>query len=90
MNQAEFIQILTENNYSYKIEGDIIVIDHREHVDLAELTTLPANITFKNNGYVSLSGIDTLSENIKFENNGEVYLKSGLHKHGKYRHPKPE
>jgi hypothetical protein len=90
MDQEEFIEILKKNNYSYKIIGDTLVVDHFEHIDLDSVFILPENIRFKNNGYVSLGNLIALPQNVKFENNGEIYLKTGLYKHGRYRHPKSE
>jgi len=85
MEQEEFIIALNQKHYSFRIVGDIIIVDHPGHVNLDNLDTLPKNIKFMNNGYVSLSSLAELSENIKFENNGEVYLKTGLYKHGHFK-----
>jgi hypothetical protein len=87
MNQQEFITILKEKKYSYKTDSNTIIVDHYEHVDLDNLTMLPENIIFKNNGYVDLGALVGLPEKVKFENNGEVYLKSGIYKYGNYTHP---
>jgi hypothetical protein len=88
MDQEEFIKILTEKNYSCKMVGDTLVVDHHEHITLDDITELPDDIKFVNNGYVSLNSVAELPKHIKFENNGEVYIKTGLYKYGKHLHPK--
>ncbi len=76
MTRDEFIKILDEKGYSYKIEGDKIVITYESLVDLDSLTSLPPGVEFKNEGTVNLSSLKILSPGVKFENVGNVYLSS--------------
>ena len=57
MTQEEFIEVLKKKKYSYKIEGDLIVVTHYSGVYLDALTTLPAGVKFENGGYVYLDSL---------------------------------
>ena len=56
MTREEFIEILDKKGYSYKIEGDKIIVTHESDVSFDDLTSLPPDIEFKNVGdvYVGL------------------------------------
>ena len=77
MTQEEFIKILKEKGYSYKMEGDKIIVTHRGHVNLRFLTSLPPGVEFKNMGDVFLDSLTGLPSDMEFINSGYVYL-SGL------------
>ena len=72
MTREEFIAVLKEKGYSYKIQGDKIVITHSGYVWLESLETLPPGVTFKNGGTVDLG----LPPGMAFKNGGNVYLMS--------------
>ena len=76
MTQEEFIEILDEEGYSYKIEGDKIVVTHNGYVDLRSLTSLPPGVVFKNGGNVNLSALTSIPPGVVFKNGGDVGLKS--------------
>ncbi len=76
MTREEFIKVLEEEGYSYEIDGDKIVINHRMGVDLRGLKTLPPGTEFKNGGYVCLDSLETLPPGVVFRNEGKVYLES--------------
>ena len=49
MTREEFIKILGEEGYySYKIEGDKIVVTFGGYVNLGSLTSIPPGVEFKN------------------------------------------
>jgi hypothetical protein len=77
MTQKEFISILKEEEYSYDVEGDLIVVtggDKDGYVNLNALTSLPPGVVFKNRGDVELRALTSLPSGVKFENGGDVYL----------------
>jgi hypothetical protein len=76
MTREEFIEILEEKGYSYKIEGDKIVINHKRWVDLRLLDSLPSDVVFRNEGYVELNSLTTLPPGIEFKNVGDLWLDS--------------
>ena len=76
MTQEEFISILDKKGYSYKIEGDRIVVTYEGNVDLESLTSLPPSVVFKNGGAVDLEGPTSLPPGVVFKNRGNVYLSS--------------
>ncbi len=79
MTRDEFIQILKENAYSYKIEGDnLVVINGNDYgtVWLDSLTSLPSGVVFENGGKVWLNSLTSLPSGVVFENEGGVDLSS--------------
>jgi len=74
MTREEFISILEEKGYSYRIEGERIIVDNEGFVWLYGLTTLPENVEFRNVGAVALC-LTTLPENVEFRNSGNIFLK---------------
>ncbi len=76
MTREAFIEILREKGYSYKIEGDKIVITHRGWVNLMNLTSISSDVVFKNMGYVDLSNLTSLPSGVEFNNKGNVWLLS--------------
>ena len=76
MTQEAFIKILDDNKYSYKKEGNKIIVDHRGDVFLKSLTSLPGGIVFSNGGGMNLDSLTSLPEGIVFSNGGGVNLKS--------------
>ena len=48
MTREEFIKELDKSNYSYRIEGNKIVVTNKMGVNLNSLTSLPSGVVFKN------------------------------------------
>ena len=77
MTREEFIQVLEDNKYySYKEEGNKIVVTREGSVNLDSLKTLPPGVVFNNRGDVSLESLKTLPSDVEFKNGGDVYLDS--------------
>ena len=76
MTQEAFIAILDEEGYSYKIEGDKIVVTHNGYVDLRSLTSLPPGVEFRNGWDVDLRSLTSLPSGVEFRNGGDVDLRS--------------
>ena len=57
MTREEFIEILKKEGYSYKIEGDKLVVTGNGDVWLDSLTSLPPGVVFKNRGRVYLRSL---------------------------------
>ena len=76
MTREEFIKVLEEKDYSYKIEGDKIVVTHEFAVFLGSLTSLPPGVVFSNRNDVFLGSLTSLSPGVEFKNVGNVYLGS--------------
>ena len=60
MTREEFIELLEEKGYSYKIEGDKIVVTRGDldgDVSLWSLETLPSGVEFSNGGDVKLTSL---------------------------------
>jgi len=76
MTQEEFIKVLDKKDYSYKIEGDKIVVTHEFAVFLGSLTSLPPGVVFSNRNDVFLGSLTSLSPGVEFKNVGNVYLSS--------------
>jgi len=76
MTQKEFIKVLDKKGYSYKIEGDRVVVTHKGDVFLDSLTSLPPGVEFRNGVYVSLHSLKSLPPGVVFRNEGNVYLES--------------
>ena len=74
MTQKEFIKVLDKKRYSYKIEGDNIVVTYEEHVYLSSLTSLPPGVVFKNGGTVWLDSLKIIPPGVVFNNEGYVDL----------------
>ena len=76
MTQKEFIKVLDEKGYSYKIEGDKIVVTYEGDVFLRALTSLPPDVEFGNGGSVRLDSLTSIPPGVEFRNRGYVYLDS--------------
>ena len=57
MTREEFIKVLDKKGYSYKIEGDRIVVTDKRNALLGDLTSLPPGVEFKNKGDVYLGSL---------------------------------
>jgi hypothetical protein len=76
MTREEFISILEEKGYSYRIEGERIIVDHDGFVNIPELETLPENVEFRNLLDVWLTGLETLPSGVEFRNGRTIWLNS--------------
>jgi hypothetical protein len=75
MTQEEFIKVLDKKKYSYKIQGNKIVVIGG-YVYLDALTSLPPGVKFKNEGDVWLQSLTSLPPGVVFENRRGVYLRA--------------
>ena len=76
MTREEFIEVLDRERYSYKIQGNKIVITYGMSADLRSLESLPAGVEFNNKGCVDLRLLKSLPPGVKFRNEGYVNLES--------------
>ena len=76
MTQEAFIKVLEEKGYSYKLEGDKIVVTHNKWVFLRSLETLPPDVEFRNKLDVFMDFLKTLPPGVVFKNGEDVYLHS--------------
>ena len=76
MTQKEFIKVLDKKGYSYEIEGDKIVVNHKTGLYLNELTSIPTGVEFRNEGGVILNSLTSLPPDAEFRNEGGVHLRS--------------
>jgi len=81
MTQEEFISILDNGDifnegYSYKIEGDKIIVNDGESVWLNSLNSLPPGVEFRNGGYVWLNSLTSLPPGVEFRNGEYVELRA--------------
>ena len=78
MTREEFIKVLDEKGYSYKIKGDKIVVTHKGYVNLKSITSLPPGVEFNNKGTVYLDSLKSLPPGVEFNNKGELVNLSSL------------
>ena len=76
MTREEFIKVLDNKKYSYKMKGDNIVVTRSGHVGLESLTSLPPGVEFNNKGIVGLESLTSLPPGVEFNNEGFVDLDS--------------
>jgi hypothetical protein len=76
MTIEEFISILKEKKYRYRIEGDKVVVTRKGDVKLGSLTSLPSVVEFNNSGNVDLLSLTSLPSGVVFKNEGNVLLNS--------------
>jgi len=76
MTRDQFIKVLEKKGYSYRIEGKNLVVDYKGDVSLDSLTSMPADVQFKNEGNVSLDRLKSLPAGVQFNNGGFVWLRS--------------
>ena len=74
MTQEEFIEVLKEEGYSYKIEGDKIIVTHKGSVWLNSLTSIHPGVVFRNEGSVHLDALTSIPPGVEFRNGGGVGL----------------
>jgi hypothetical protein len=76
MTREEFIKELDEKGYSYKIEGDKIIVTGKGDIWLESLTSLPPGVEFRNGGHVNLRSLTSISVGVEFNNGGSVFFES--------------
>jgi len=75
MTREAFIKVLKGKRYSYKAEGNKVVVNHYYgNVDLDDLTSLPPGVEFRNEGSVRLMSLTSLPSGVVFENRDNVVL----------------
>ena len=79
MTREEFIKVLKENDFSYKIEGDKLVVDlynnYLGNIHL-DIESIPPNVMFRNRGSLYLNELKSIPPGTKFRNTDGVHLKS--------------
>ena len=73
MTQEAFIKQLDKEGYSYKIEGNKVIVNGPLHMTI---TSIPPDVEFRGEGDVYLNYITSLPPNIEFRNTGNVSLRS--------------
>ena len=76
MTKREFIKILEEERYSYKIWENKVIVTHKGDINLSGLTSIPPDVEFKNEGGVWLDSLTSLPPDVEFNNWEDVILKS--------------
>jgi len=76
MTREAFKQVLDAKGYSYKIEGNRVVVTDEGVVYLKDLTSLPSDVEFRNDGGIELSALTFLPPGVEFRNGGYVSLNS--------------
>jgi len=76
MTREEFISVLKEKGYNYRIEGESLIVDYKGDVSLDSLKSLPSGVEFKNEGGVWLDSLTSLPAGVEFKNRGNVSLRS--------------
>jgi hypothetical protein len=74
MTREEFIEILKDKRYPYRIDGDTIEIISVEDVELP-VTSIPPGVKFNNWEDVYLDSLISIPSGVEFNNGGYVYLK---------------
>ena len=76
MTREEFIKKLESKGYSYREEGNKIIVDEDNgYVNLISLKIIPGEIEFSNKGNLFLGDLESISPNVLFSNQGNVLLK---------------
>ena len=76
MTQEAFVKVLERKGYSYKIEGNKIVVTYKFYVDLVSLTSLPPGVVFSNEGEVGLGSLEAIPPDAEFRTTYDVNLQS--------------
>jgi hypothetical protein len=75
MTREEFIKILDKKEYSYKIQGNKIMVTGG-YIGLNSLTSLPPGVVFNNGWAVNLTSLTSLPPDAEFRNKEDVHLDS--------------
>jgi len=78
MTREKFIKVLDREGYSYRVEGNKIVVTSifKGTVDLRSLKSLPPDVVFKNKWGVYLNALTSLPPGVVFKNSKSVDLRS--------------
>ena len=76
MTREEFIKVLNEEGYSYRIEGNKVAVSYEGSISLMSLTSLPPGVEFRNEAGVYLDSLTSLPPGVVFKNGGSVFLDS--------------
>ena len=78
MTREAFINMLIYKGYPHKVEGDKLIVTTRKNLEvdiyLNELTALPPNVVFENEGDVNLIMIQKIPTSVEFKNGGGVLM----------------
>lgn len=74
MNRDEFIGMLDKKGYSYKVEGDKIIVNDKRDISFPFRTTIPSGVVFNNGERVNLGAVTSIPSGVKFNNRGEVSM----------------
>ena len=78
MTREKFIKVLDREGYSYRVEGNKIVVTSifKGTVDLRSLKSLPLDVVFRNGGHVNLDSLTSIPPGMVFKNGWSVNLDS--------------
>ena len=76
MTQEEFIKILDKKSYSYKIEGDKIVVTSNGDFGLDSLYSIPRGVEFRGGRSLHLNSLMSIPPGVQINNGGDVSLRS--------------
>jgi len=78
MTNEEFIKILDRNGYSYRMEGETLIVDNECQVELDRgknaVESLPPGIRFENGGNVLLGKLKELPPGVVFNNRHHAWI----------------
>ena len=77
MTREEFIKILEKARYTYREEGDRIIITsgNSEDVRFGLWKDIPPNLEFRNSRHVIVDSLTKIPDGTIFRNGGDVYLR---------------
>ena len=78
MSIQEFKKILKEKRYSYREDGEKIIIEYYGSIDLYDIQSIPEGIIFENDGVVNLNNISLIPKGTIFSNPGTLYAQSAI------------
>jgi len=76
MTREEFIKVLRDTDNSYRLEGEVVIVDTERSIYLNGLTSLPPNIQFISLMHVYLRTLTSLPPGVEFRNGGDIHLDS--------------
>jgi hypothetical protein len=75
MTREEFIDEIDSQGYSFREEGDKLIIGELDQqMDLVYLKSIPTNVKFNNKGTIMFWNLDDISSGVEFNNKGHIYL----------------
>ncbi len=75
MTREEFIDEIDAQGYSYREEGDKLIIGGLDQqMDLFYIKSIPPNVEFNNKGPIIFWDLDNISSGVEFNNGGHIFL----------------